>query len=87
MWSGDWIRISDDGSVTRAQMATFLTRALGLRPSTTDYFTDDAGNKHEANINRLRAVGITYGCSPTRFCPDGTVTRGQMAAFIHRAKE
>ncbi|HSK94875.1 MAG TPA: S-layer homology domain-containing protein [Candidatus Angelobacter sp.] len=75
-----------NGSVTRGQMATFLVRALGLPPTSTDYFTDDAGNKHEGNINRLRAARITYGCTETRYCPDGAVTRGQMAAFIHRAK-
>src|SRR5690606_32120357 len=31
--------------------------------------------------------GITRGCNPpdnTRFCPDDPVTRGQMAAFMHR---
>jgi len=34
------------------------------------------------------AAGITAGCDPPvndRFCPDDVVTRGQMAAFLHRA--
>jgi hypothetical protein len=73
-----------NGLVTRAQMASFLTRALDLDATSTDYFTDDEGNKHEANINRLRAAEITFGCGPTTFCPNGIVTRGQMAAFLHR---
>jgi hypothetical protein len=73
-----------DGLVTRAQMASFLTRALDLPATTRDYFTDDETSKHEANINRLAASGITSGCSSTRFCPSGTVTRGQMAAFLRR---
>jgi hypothetical protein len=36
----------------------------------------------------LADAGITLGCNPpdnTLFCPDTTVTRGQMAAFLHRA--
>jgi hypothetical protein len=74
-----------DGRVTRGQMATFLARALNLPPTATDYFTDDETNKHEQTINRLRAAGITFGCTATRFCPDGIVTRGQMASFLVRA--
>ncbi len=77
-------RYCPNGLVTRGQMATFLTRALNLPATGTDYFTDDNSNKHEGNINRLRAAGITFGCSATRFCPDGVVTRGQMASFLVR---
>ena len=74
-----------DGLVTRAQMATFLARALGLPPSTDDAFTDDGGSVHEENINRIAEAGITVGCSATRFCPSGIVTRAQMATFLSRA--
>lgn len=77
-------RYCPKGLVTRAQMATFLTRALSLPAATRDYFTDDAGNKHEPRINALAQAGITVGCSATRFCPDGTVTRAQMATFLGR---
>lgn len=78
-------RFCPDGLVTRAQMATFLSRALSLRSTPTDFFTDDETSKHEGAINRLRAAGITYGCSATKFCPDGLVTRAQMASFLTRA--
>jgi hypothetical protein len=74
-----------DGLVTRGQMATFLVRGYDLPSTSTDYFTDDEGNTHEARINALRASGITSGCAPGRFCPNGIVTRGQMTAFLHRA--
>ena len=71
--------------VTRGQMASFLVRALDLPPTSNDYFTDDDGTTHEADINRMRAAGITSGCSATSFCPKESVTRGQMAAFLRRA--
>jgi hypothetical protein len=77
-------RYCPKGLVTRAQMATFLSRALRLPAATRDFFTDDTGNKHEARINALAKAGITVGCSAVRFCPDGTVTRAQMATFIVR---
>ena len=66
-------------------MAAFLDRAFHLPSTATDSFTDDNGTTFEGNINRLAASGITKGCSPTTFCPKAEVTRGQMAAFLHRA--
>lgn len=76
-----------DGSVTRGQLATFISRASKLPSTTTDYFWDDEGNKHEANINKIAKAGISSGCDSAagKYCPDGLVTRGQMAAFLHRA--
>jgi uncharacterized protein YkwD len=72
-------------NVSRDQMATFLARALALPPTSTDYFSDDTGSVHEADINRLAAAGVTNGCGGGRYCPGAAVTREQMAAFLHRA--
>ena len=66
-------------------MATFLTRALLLPPSTTNRFADDDGHWAESAIDALAAAGITSGCSAERFCPDELVTRAQMASFLRRA--
>jgi hypothetical protein len=71
--------------VTRDQMASFLVRAYGLPATTRDYFTDDAGSIHQADINRLAASGITKGCAATLYCPKNVVSRGEMMAFLHRA--
>lgn len=75
-------------TVTRGQMAAFLARALTLPSTGTDFFSDDDGTTFEDDINRLAAAGTAEGCDPpanTRFCPNETVTRGQMAAFLVRA--
>lgn len=78
-----------DDDVTRGQMAAFLTRALGLTAGAgADLFTDDDTSIFEADIDRIGTAGITLGCNPPdndRFCPNSNVTRGQMAAFVHRA--
>ena len=73
--------------VTREQMAAFLVRALGLPASGGDRFVDDDGSLFEGEIEALAAAGITAGCNAAgdRFCPGDGVTRGQMAAFLHRA--
>ncbi|CAN5250972.1 hypothetical protein BH18ACT5_BH18ACT5_07920 [soil metagenome] len=73
------------GSVTRAEMATFLVRSLKLAPMASGPFTDTAGNIHAESINALAAAGITTGCTPTAFCPAGLVSREEMATFLARA--
>ena len=85
--SADPLRFCPDEPVTRAQMATFLVRALELEDAPPAGFTDTAGNVHEARIDALAAANITVGCSadPLRFCPGEPVTRAQMATFIVRA--
>ena len=53
-----------------------------------DWFTDDDGNTHEADINRIAQLGVTVGCATTPealYCPESHVTRAQMAAFLLRA--
>jgi len=73
-------------SVTRAEMASFLSRAYELAPSHENHFTDDdALRSHHGNINRLATAGITTGCTTTTYCPHAWVTRGQMMAFLYRA--
>ena len=75
------------GVVTRAQVATFLTRALQLPEAERDFFADDNGTTHEDNINRLAQAGITQGCTTddnNLYCPRGVVTRAQMATFLVR---
>ena len=72
-------------TVTRGEMAAFLERAFDLPPTSNDYFPDDDSSPFEDSINRITAAGIPSGCTSTRYCPGKSVTRGQMAAFIHRA--
>ena len=78
-----------DQAVTRGQMAAFLTRALELPPPNgVDRFIDDDDSIFENAIEALAAAGITTGCNPPAndlFCPTATLTRSQMAAFLHRA--
>jgi hypothetical protein len=80
-------RFCPTADVRRGEMASFLSRALDLPATTTDYFTDDEGNTHETNINRLAAAGITSGCGAGKFCPSASVRRDAMAKFLARALE
>lgn len=48
-------------------------------------FCDEDGSVHERAIENAAEWGITVGCGEARFCPDETITRRQMAAFLYRA--
>ena len=78
-------RFCPTATVTRAEMASFLTRALSLAGASRDFFYDDERSIHEPNINRVAQAAITGGCASARYCPANSVTRGQMAAFLRRA--
>ncbi|MFP4555046.1 MAG: S8 family serine peptidase, partial [Actinomycetota bacterium] len=78
-----------DDPVTRGQMAAFVVRALGLSVDDHPGFVDvPEDSTFAGDIGRLATAGITRGCNPPTndmFCPDDPITRGQLAAFLHRA--
>jgi hypothetical protein len=78
-------RYCPDAAVTRAQMASFISRMFELPASSADAFTDDEGSMHEADINRVAAAGIAGGCTTTTYCPSRQVTRAEMTSFLARA--
>jgi hypothetical protein len=77
-------RYCPNDPVTREQMASFLVRAFFF-PAGDDLFTDDDDSVHENDINALAKSGVTVGCAPNLYCPEGVVTREQMAAFLFRS--
>ncbi len=80
---------SPGADVTRGQMAAFLVRSFGYADDGGgNLFIDDNTSIFELDIDKLATAGVTLGCNPpanTMFCPGDSVTRGQMAAFLHRA--
>jgi hypothetical protein len=72
----------------RAQMATFLVRALEAAveaelPRTATF--EDVGGAHEESIDKLASVGIARGADGDRYDPSAAITRGQMASFVARS--
>jgi hypothetical protein len=83
-------RYCPGGAVTRAQMAVFILRAINgpgySPPPAAGIFSDVPANYFQPWIEAFYNLGITGGCgtSPLRYCPNGYVTRAQMAVFILR---
>jgi hypothetical protein len=81
-----------DAALPRKQMAVLLLKAkLGPAhtppPPTGTVFADvPASSPYAPWIEELAALGITGGCGGGNFCPDDTVTRRQMAAFLLKTK-
>jgi hypothetical protein len=77
--------------VKRDQMAAFILRGLGeFNPPTpaTQRFGDvPPSNVFYNFIDRMAVLNITLGCTPDHlmYCPNDSVTRAQMAAFLVRA--
>jgi hypothetical protein len=72
--------------VTRDEMATFMWNSRGQpTPTTTAAFEDVAAEATYATaVDWLADQRVTLGCTTTTYCPDGTVTRAEMAAFLWR---
>jgi hypothetical protein len=76
-----------DNPVTRAQMSVFLLKTEHgsgyLPPACTSLFNDvPCPSLYAAWIQQLYNEGITGGCGGNDYCPDASVTRGQMAVFL-----
>lgn len=68
-----------------AFLAALLLATAAPAGADTPQFTDIDGSVHAADIATIAELGITKGCTPTLYCPEDEVTRGQMAAFMQRA--
>ncbi|MEM8706609.1 MAG: ThuA domain-containing protein [Actinomycetota bacterium] len=80
-------RFAPGRDVTRGEMAAFLFRAAGSPGGNDPHpFTDVIAPWQEEAVRWLYNTGITTGVSATAFAPDRTVTRGEMAAFLHRSE-
>ncbi len=75
-----------EATMTRAQYATIVVKALGLTPKANGKFTDVASDKWYAPyIGTANAYGIVNGVSDTEFNPEGTITRQEAALMTVRA--
>ena len=73
-------------TMTRAEFAAIVTRALGLPAKDTKAFTDVPSSKWYAGyIGTANISGIVNGVGSGKFNPDGTITRQEAAAMVARA--
>lgn len=75
-----------DDSMTRAEFAAIVVRALGLTPKADGQFTDvSAAAWYAPYVGTASAYGITNGTGNGRFNPGGTITKQEAAVMVARA--
>ncbi|HEX4885344.1 MAG TPA: S-layer homology domain-containing protein, partial [Casimicrobiaceae bacterium] len=86
-------RFCPDAVLTRAEMATFLERAMrgpafAYGPAGTLFADVPLTHWAAGPIEQLHADGVTAGCgaAPLRFCPDRPITRAEIAILLLKAK-
>jgi hypothetical protein len=62
-------------------------RVVSLPPASASFNDVPTGHPFFQYVEALKASGVTGGCSgsPPLYCPDGSLTRGQMAVFLAKA--
>lgn len=79
-------RFDPNATMTRAELAAIVVRALGLTPKATNAFTDVSSNAWYAGyVGTAYSYGIITGAGNGRFNPDGTITRQEAAVMVARA--
>lgn len=73
-------------TMTRAEFATIIVKALGLTPKNTTVFKDVAAPSWYAPfVGTAYTYGIVYGKSTSTFDPSGIITRQEAAVMVARA--
>jgi hypothetical protein len=76
---------ADGAGVAFKGVDLWWSRPISPAPATASFTDVPVGSQFFAEVEALKASGITGGCTATTFCPTATVTRLQMAAFLARA--
>lgn len=76
-----------EAAVSRQEIAVMMARAMtgnNIPEATTSTFTDVTASWSKDGVEYMRANGIMYGMTETRFNPNGNLTRAQLAAMLDR---
>ncbi len=79
-------RFEPEATMTRAEFAATVTRALGIGENKENPFTDiKPGSWYEGYIGAASAWGIVSGRTADTFDPEGIITRQEAAVMVARA--
>lgn len=79
-------QFAPDNTMTRAQFAAIVIRALGMEQKKVDIFEDVSSDKWYAGVvGAAYSAGIIQGRSDTVFDPEGTITDAEAFVMLSRA--
>ncbi len=79
------IVIGADPNVSFSAVRIRYNLQVSAGPVTPTFNDVPTGHPQYQFIEALVAAGITAGCGAGNYCPDATLTRGQMAVFLSKA--
>ena len=74
-----------EGRLALGGVTIFWQRQVSPPPSSASFADVPTDHPFFQWIEALKASDITAGCSPENFCPNASLTRGQMAVFLAKA--
>lgn len=79
-------RFAPEQTMSRAEFATIVVRALGLKERTTSAFSDVQPNDwFQGFVGSAHSYGLVEGVGNGKFSPLGLITKEQAAVFVMRA--
>jgi hypothetical protein len=79
-------KFNPDGNMTRAEFASIIVRALGLKPGIgVNPFKDSESTIQSGYIRTAAQYRIIFGYNSSKFGPDDLITREQAMVMISRA--
>jgi hypothetical protein len=72
-------------SLSFRRMAVYYKLQVSPAPATARFTDVPVGHPLHRFVEALAAAGITGGCGADLYCPEATLTRGQMAVFLATA--
>jgi plastocyanin len=73
-----------DPNLSLRNVRIFHKKQISPPPGTPSFNDVPANHAFYQMIEALKASGITAGCGGSNYCPDASLTRGQMAVFLAR---
>jgi len=74
-----------EGSVSFRAVRLFYRLQVSPAPAFASFDDVPVGSAYHQYVEALYASGITVGCGGGNFCPNSSLTRGQMAVFLAKA--
>ncbi len=74
-----------DDSLQFRQVNVYYRLQVSPAPATATFADVPTNHTYFRAVEALAAAGITSGCGGGNYCVNGTVTRGEVAAFLARA--
>jgi hypothetical protein len=88
LWNSYSIRVIDGGTDTNTTfhaVRVYYHLRISPAPAIATFTDVPVGSFGFQHIEALAASGITAGCGGGNFCPNGYLTRAQMAVFLAKA--